>query len=127
MLINNEKQIRQNAAIDKWIARGGIGTFQWVTGAGKTYIAILIIKRLLKNDANAVINVVVPTLKLKQDWTGYTTKDTTTGKKIKVAGHIDIHNLKNVNVYVINSYIKKANHDCKLLIIDKEICLQPFN
>lgn len=107
MKINADKlQWQEGEALRDWKNAGGIGVLQCCTGSGKTYIAILAIKKLNINLPNANINVVVPTTKLKDDWFN------------KVNGHILIHNLVNVEVFVVNSYIKK-NRECVLLICDE--------
>tara|TARA_R110000868_G_scaffold156695_2_gene383716 strand:- start:6287 stop:7786 length:1500 start_codon:yes stop_codon:yes gene_type:complete len=107
MKINADKlQWQEGEALRDWKNAGGIGVLQCCTGSGKTYIAILAIKKLNINLPNANINVVVPTTKLKDDWVN------------KVNGHILTHNLVNVEVFVVNSYIKK-NRECVLLICDE--------
>ena len=105
MIIDEVKLKEQKLALTQWKNNNGIGTVVGATGFGKTYVSILAIKALNFNLPNEIINVVVPTTKLKEDW-------------INENGHINQHNLKNVNVYVINTYIK-SEHICKFLIIDE--------
>lgn len=102
-----DKLKRQTRIILRWlILHGGIGFLEAVTGFGKTYVAIFGIKRLHYTRPNARVIVVVPTSKLYQDWT-----DT--------GGHIDTFNLRNVNVYIVNTYTNKDSFECELLIADE--------
>ena len=106
MQINEAKlKWQEGEALQSWVDNNGIGTIEACTGSGKTYIAVLAIKRLNKSKQDAVIHVVVPTTKLKEDW-------------VKENGHIQQHGLKNVEVFVINTY-SKSTHTCTLLIVDE--------
>jgi len=87
----------------------GNGTLEWHTGVGKTYSIVKAYKPFREKfpahiEENNII-VVVPTLKLKDDW-------------VKEGGHIDKHGFENISVYVINSYVTEY-HRCKWLIIDE--------
>lgn len=113
---NSTRTIKQKEIIQTWINQGARSWGSAATGFGKSYLAVLAIKECNNRDISRSINVVVPTTKLKEDWTGYFTGK---GKKKKwVPGHIEKHKLVNVNVYVINTYVT-ANHNCALLIIDE--------
>lgn len=113
---NSSRTIKQKEVIQTWISQGAKSWGSAATGFGKSYLAVLAIKECNNRDISRSINVVVPTTKLKEDWTGYFTGK---GKNKKwVKGHIEIHNLKNVNVYVINTYVTSI-HSCSLLIIDE--------
>lgn len=103
---NSSRSIWQKSLIDKWIANGAKGFMELCTGIGKSYIACLAIKLCNERHPDKQINVVVPTTVLQEAWTD------------EKKGHIKIHGLKNVNVYVINSYVKEE-HECALLIIDE--------
>lgn len=111
--VDKNRENRQLLAFNKWKQNKANGVLEWTTGAGKTYIAILAIKSLNLNKPDWTINVIVPTTKLKEDWVGNKNK----------TGHIQIHNLKNVKVWVINSFVnsikKGDNTDCDFLIIDE--------
>lgn len=85
------------------------GTLEWHTGVGKTYAVVKAYTPFRDRfpahiEENNII-VLVPSLKLKDDW-------------VKEGGHIDVHGFENISVYVINSYIT-CYHKCKLLIIDE--------
>lgn len=103
---NNSRTIRQKEVIKKWVDNGARGYALWATGTGKSYLAVLSIKLCNERHPDKKINIVVPTTVLQEAWTD--------DKK----GHIKIHNLKNVEVYVINTYVKEQ-HNCALLIIDE--------
>lgn len=106
MVLNQRKLEIQNEFLDKyWIPNNAIGILEAVTGFGKTYVAILAIKRINKNNPNSITHVVVPSTKLHQDWTG-------------IDGHINKHNLQNVYVYVINTYLMEER-TCHLLVADE--------
>lgn len=102
----SDRTLKQKQDIDKWIKSGAKGYFEWCTGSGKSYLACLAIKLANERHPDKQINVVVPTTVLEEAWTD--------DKK----GHIKIHGLKNVNVFVINTYVKET-HECALLIIDE--------
>lgn len=117
MLINENKLTRQKLCLYKYnklpVFTDGKrkGIFEACTGFGKTMVAILRIKELNSESPESVTNVVVPNLKLKEDW-------------VKADGHIKTHNLKNVNVYVVNSYVsfKNVSPDylvCSFLVMDE--------
>lgn len=92
MNINISKSARQEEAINKWLDNKGIGTFNWVTGMGKTVVSTKIIAKIVakiethirntqpktKNDigllrkyvvASLKIAIVVPSTTLKEQWT----------------------------------------------------------
>lgn len=116
-IVNEKKKERQLLSINNWKTKTNCnGLILYPTGAGKTYLGVLAIQRMNSNKPEYVTHVVVPSLKLKTDWTGYFNGK---GKDKKwVDGHIQIHGLKNVEVFVINTYIK-TKHTCDLLVIDE--------
>ncbi len=103
---NSSRTLRQKNDVKLWIDNGARGYFLWATGTGKSYIACLAIKLCNERHPDKQINIVVPTTVLQEAWTD------------EKKGHIKIHGLKNVNVYVINTYVKEL-HECALLIIDE--------
>ena len=102
MVIDENKLARQNLGIDKLAAKDYVGVLEWTTGVGKTFAAILTIKRLQKLTIKPlVIHVIVPSENLQSQW-----------NKVLLE-----NNVKAV-VYVINTYIKN-NHLCDVLIADE--------
>jgi len=105
---NIEKLKRQLSIIKTWFDKNCKGTVLAVTGFGKTYIALITIYRLNLKFPNSNIIVVVPGLDLHQAW----------------IQHIKDFNLKNVEVWVVNSYVEyylrtKQRHKAFLLIGDE--------
>jgi superfamily II DNA or RNA helicase len=113
---NSSKTIKQKEIIQKWIIQGAKSWVSAQTGFGKSYIAVLAIQECNRKHPDKTINIVVPTTKLKEDWTGYWNGKGKTKKWVK--GHIEIHSLINVNAYVINTYVTEQ-HECALLVIDE--------
>jgi superfamily II DNA or RNA helicase len=67
--INQQKTEYQHSLITQWRDSGCIGTLECYVGFGKTYMAILAIKRMhAKNMFFDKIVIVVPTLYLKDQW-----------------------------------------------------------
>lgn len=58
----------QSEALRCWIDAGGRGVLQVVTGAGKTFLALLAIERLLKSHPELRVSVLVPTKVLMYQW-----------------------------------------------------------
>ena len=94
---------RQQEAIKKWISSKGKGTVIAPTGSGKTHIALMSIKALLKKYPYLRVLVVVPTTTLKNQW----------AQKVYEWG-FDF----NVEIVVINSIIKQK-YTCDYLILDE--------
>lgn len=101
-MMNLKRTKRQIEAVNKWIQNKSHGTLEFATGVGKTNTAMIAIKKLRKINDEIVIDIVVPTRYLKTQW----------------EKELETNKLKNINVYVINTYIK-TNHTCGLLIIDE--------
>ena len=94
---------RQQECIKCWIKAKGRGTIVAPTGAGKTMVALMTIKALLKKYPQLRILVVVPTTTLKNQWQG----------KIDEWGFPF-----NTDIEVINTVIKHK-YVCDLLILDE--------
>jgi len=95
---------RQQEAVKKWIKNKGKGSIIAPTGAGKSYIALMSIKALLKKYPYLRVLVVVPTTTLKNQW----------------KEHIDNWEFQfNVEVEVINTVVKHK-YICDFLILDEE-------
>ena len=74
-MINQEKLAFQKETVKKWIETGLRGWLSLPPGIGKSYIAVLAMRKLLGNKPNAKIMVVVPKLPLAKQWIdGYITE-----------------------------------------------------
>lgn len=94
---------RQQESIKRWVAAKGRGTIEAATGVGKTRIALMTIKALLKKHPHIRILVVVPTTLLKNQW----------------QQQIDEWGFSfNAEVYVVNSVILHE-WTCDFLILDE--------
>lgn len=95
---------RQQEAIKCWIKAKGKGTVIAPTGAGKTRIALMTIKAILKKYPYFRVLVVVPTITLKNQW----------------ISHIEEWGFQlNTDIEVINTVVKNR-YACDLLILDEE-------
>jgi len=116
--INEQKLARQKVCVNHILSgfktpiivngkevRGSI--LEAATGFGKTYVSILIIKDMNTRHPDRDTIVVVPNSKLYDDWIDPKT------------GHIAIHNLLNVKVFIVNTYTRYENWVCDLLVIDE--------
>ena len=56
----------QNAAVSAWLSRGGRGIFEHATGSGKTFTALMVIRRHI--EAGKAALVVVPSRLLLDQW-----------------------------------------------------------
>lgn len=101
-----ERDERQEGIIGEWLNLGARAYFTGATGFGKTRLAIMAIQKCNTRDENRVIHVVVPTTTLKNAWIA------------KKKGFIDKYKLKNVHVFVANTYVKHPRK-CNLLIVDE--------
>lgn len=93
MNINYKKLDRQNIGVDKWFnsseygsTKNCRGTFDYYTGVGKTYAAILVMKRLLLNDSKHSIVVLVPANVIDR-W------------KVEIINNFNKKQQNNINVY----------------------------
>ncbi len=107
MTIDEKKDRRQDGQVQTWIEKGCQGTLQAVTGYGKTRVAIKAIRRLHKKYPDVQVDVVVPKIPLLNDWIH--------PKK----GHLVVFGLKNVNIFVVNTYIKFGRRKVGMLIPDE--------
>ena len=108
--INDKKSKLQEEGFKDWRDNHNArGIFEWATGVGKTRLATHhAIQGMNKKAPYAKIKVVVPKEHLKEDWEGVK------GRK----GYIQQYNLKNVEVWVINSFVR-VRHIADFLIIDE--------
>lgn len=107
MVIDEKKLKRQESQVQKWIENGCQGSLSAVTGYGKTYVAILAIQRLHRKYPDVQVDIVVPSLTLLYDWTN------------PKYGHIVLHKLQNVEVFVVNSYCRFGRRKPGLFIGDE--------
>lgn len=109
---------RQEEAFDKW-RRGkaigdrpavpAIGIVEAIPGFGKTYILILAIKYMNQKYPDRTAIVIVPRTILLEDWIGNKEKE----------GYIKKFGLFNVQVLVVNTYVKFLEWKCDLLGLDE--------
>jgi superfamily II DNA or RNA helicase len=108
MYLDPVRLARQNEVVRRWATKaGGRGTFEAVTGFGKTTTAFQALKTLLekRDDKEFDVHVVVPTIFLKKQWEEKE-QEWNLGSRMKIS------------VTVVNSYIKR-NHKCDVLILDE--------
>lgn len=99
MEVNQNKLARQLLMIERWWSIGKASAIACAsTGFGKTYVILLIIKRMIAKYPNYRTTVIVPSAKLKEDW----------------ERQILEMNLTNVTVYVVNTYIKLSKGSSEL-------------
>lgn len=100
---NVSRTERQKLGVQKWVDNKMKGTLVYATGVGKTYTAVLAIKRFLSKNPGKKVLVVVPTDPLFKQW----------NKELKEHG-IDMWCI----VKIINTIVK---HDwvCDLLVLDE--------
>lgn len=107
MKIDEKKLRRQEGIVQKWIKdTGAKGTLEACTGFGKTFTAILAVQRFQKKYPEELINVVVPSIALKEQW------------EEELKKREETLNLKVIKVYVVNTYIR-YEHQCALIILDE--------
>lgn len=89
MVIDQSKLNRQNLTIDRWWGVNAKGAFVYPTGTGKTYVILMIIKRMTDKFPSYRTTIVVPSRPLKEAW----------------EAQVEEMNLPNVKVYVVNTYV----------------------
>ena len=102
MKVDPKRLARQQEVIARWTAAGRRGTLEAVTGFGKTYVALLILKDMHERLPEGKALIIVPTQNLRKQWSD----------KCKSMG------LDNVSVQVINTAVKRK-HECDLLVLDE--------
>lgn len=102
MKIDKNKLERQLIGRDRWFANNCRGTFEWVTGVGKTYGAILCMKKVLEIKPDASFIIVVPRDPLRDMW----------------REEIKNHNIPNAKVDTIHM-LAKSNNECDMLVLDE--------
>jgi superfamily II DNA or RNA helicase len=114
MKLDENKLKRQKQGYNTWIQNKCIGTMQYPTGFGKTMVIIMAIQDMNTRHPDRDTIILVPNLNLQQDWMGY--KD---DNKNFVQGHIQKWNLKNVRVFVINTFIKYVDWKTDFFAVDE--------
>lgn len=107
----------QDEGVNAW-KKTGKGVLEWFTGVGKTWGFYKCYLKIKAKNPSAIINVVVPTRNLLDDWERVKPIKDSSGKIIKDVGHIKRWNLQNVKVYVLNGYVTKHQF-CHVLVVDE--------
>lgn len=102
MKIDQNKLARQKIGVEKWIENNYKGTFEYVTGVGKTYAAILCMKEVLNANPRATFIVAVPRDPLRTMW----------------REELKYHNIPNARVDTIHM-LAKQELSCDMLILDE--------
>ena len=105
--IDRSKLLSQLNIVKSFIDSGMRSIIMCATGYGKTMVAIILVKLMNINDSSRKTIVIVPKKSLSEDWT-------------KVNGLINTFNLKNIEIFVVNSYVLSGySHKCDFLILDE--------
>ena len=105
--LDKSKLLKQLEFFKEWIRLGCNSYLTACTRFGKTMVGIIAIKRMNLTNLKFKTIVIVPTRNLYDDWMSET-------------GHVNIFNLKNIEVYVINTYaLNDKTYECTLLVIDE--------
>ena len=102
MKIDPVRLKKQQEGVAKWFATGKKGTFRWCTASGKTYLAVLAIKAMMKDNPLLTTIVAVPTDVLRTQWRDITAS----------------HGLNNIYVQTVHTLVK-SKHECDLFILDE--------
>jgi len=98
------KYMRQLRCVARW-KKSTRGTIEAATGFGKTWIAHITLKKMLKLNSTRTAIVIVPTTQLKEQWEDEI-------NKLKMSN--------NVKVYVVNTIaLNTVTYHCNLLIVDE--------
>jgi len=104
---NKIKYVRQLRSVVKWKNRGCRGSLEAATAFGKTFVARIALgkieKKIKESGGNFKVHVIVPRKVLKDQWE-------------KELSHFSS---LNIEVYVINTYVKNYSNNCDLIILDE--------
>ncbi len=102
--VDEDRLKRQHYALYQWYKNNCVGTFEWATGTGKSYLAILGIRHLIKSyeDKDLTTLIVVPTDYLRNQW----------------KEHIKNHQIPNAVVDTVHNVIKD-DHYYDILVLDE--------
>ena len=98
-----DRTTRQKQCVQNWIKNKGVGSIVACTGFGKTRVALIGLKAILKKYPSFRILVVVPTEALQNQWLGLLDK-----------WELGL----NSDVQIINTVVKR-NWSCNILVIDE--------
>jgi superfamily II DNA or RNA helicase len=103
------KLIKQLQFFDIWRRKYKyVGYLEACTGFGKTMVGLISCLRLNIFKPDATIIIIVPNTNLYNDWCD------------PHKGYINMFNLKNINVYVVNTYtMSNKNYNCDFLLLDE--------
>lgn len=107
----------QDEGVNAW-KKTGKGILRWFTGIGKTWGFYKCYLKATAKHPGLKINIVVPSINLKEDWERTIPIKDDRGRILKDVGYIKKWNLQNVEVYVLNSYITKYRY-CDMLVVDE--------
>lgn len=103
MNIDQNRLQRQKEGFQRWKDNNCFGTFEWVTGVGKTFAAILCAKWFIKDNPNFQVYVVVPTDVLRDSW----------------RENVAEHGLSdNFTINTVHNLVRQEV-DCDMLILDE--------
>ena len=103
MKIDQNRLNRQKEGFQRWRQNSCRGTFQWVTGVGKTFAAILSAKHFIDRNPEFQVVVCVPTDVLRESW----------------REQANIHGIaQNVYVDTVHNLVKE-NMQVDMLILDE--------
>lgn len=98
-----DRTTRQKEAIEKWIANKCKGSFNFCTGFGKSYTAVMAIERFFAKNPTKRVLIIVPTEVLQRQWISNLAKEGL---------------VFNIDVLIINTAVKQERlYD--LMIIDE--------
>lgn len=103
--LTSSRSIKQQELVDHGVKLGLKVYYELITGFGKTRLAIMLAQLCNLRHPDKEIYVVVPSTNLRDSWLGS-------------KGHIAQNKLKNIHVFVVNTYVK-TKHKCGLLICDE--------
>ena len=115
MVVDKKKLERQYIGVDRWFNSslyGALfdkqGTYNYATGVGKTYTAILVIKRLFRTEHNHNIVIIVPSEALLQQW------------KVELGKHFTKKELNRIEVFTVHWVaLNKVKIKTNTLIVDE--------
>lgn len=103
--LTSSRSIKQQELVNEGIKLGLKVYYELITGFGKTRLAIMLTQLCNLRHPDKDIFIVVPSTNLRDSWLGS-------------KGHIAQNKLKNVHVFIVNTYVK-SKHKCGMLICDE--------